>query len=248
MAVQREAILTRTLRLQEHTVLLDFETEGGARLDFRGGQYLIVDPGVTQADGRIAKRAYSIVSSDREPCKFSLAVRRIPGGAGSAHMHALAASDRIRFSGPWGKGAPEGDVAIEDGAQGWIVVSDTGITGALGLVNGAALSRSLTRYRLLWLRSDPDDFLPDAYVREQLPSSLGDFSVATIAPVGDPARLPAAAEALTRWQTTSTPQLAHLAGDGAVLDTLRQLLTSRGMPTTAIQSEYFFNRPARSLG
>ncbi|HEX4456456.1 MAG TPA: oxidoreductase, partial [Polyangia bacterium] len=50
------------LDLSETTRLV--ELEPAESLDFVGGQYIIVNSGITLPDGKVAKRAYSFVSAD----------------------------------------------------------------------------------------------------------------------------------------------------------------------------------------
>ena len=156
MAVQKTAKLVDKLSFDNDTSLLQFVAE--EPLGFRGGQYLIVSSGLTGNNGQVVKRAYSILSSDKEQQRFTLAVRRIREfgeGAGSRYMTELEVGDELRFSGPWGKLAPEG---TPDLGERWVIASDTGITAALGLLN----SRSMDlpgKSRLLWLTSSPNYFL-----------------------------------------------------------------------------------------
>ena len=65
------------------------------------GQYIIVNSGVTMENGKLAKRAYSIMG-DGEP-EFSLAVYKVNDGPCSNYMHNLVAGDTLTFSGSWGK-------------------------------------------------------------------------------------------------------------------------------------------------
>src|SRR4051812_38740177 len=82
---------------------LTFEPPADAPLGFAGGQFLIVDTGQVAPTGKAIKRAYSILSADRDQTRFELATKRLEGGPGSAYMHQLAIGDTIKFSGPWGK-------------------------------------------------------------------------------------------------------------------------------------------------
>ena len=75
--------------------------EGG--LQFAHGQYVIVDTGLPNGDGRTIKRAYSLLSADPVAGTFELAVRTVPGGPGSPFMVALRVGTELGFSGPWGK-------------------------------------------------------------------------------------------------------------------------------------------------
>ena len=105
---------------------------------FQGGQYVIVNTGIELAGGKIAKRAYSILSSDAEQREFQIAVRRIGEGPGSNFMHRIEVGAELTFSGPWGKFVSNGAAA----GQRLVFATDTGITAALGLLQGRG-SRAL---------------------------------------------------------------------------------------------------------
>jgi hypothetical protein len=229
MAQAKEAHVSAVIDLSETTRLLELEmTE---RLDFVGGQYLIVNSGVVLPDGKLAKRAYSILSPDARQEQLTLAVRRLDG-PGSQWMHSRSVGDVVPFSGPWGKW-------LADDAQPrrtLILATDTGITAALGLVRGRAFAPQLGTTELVWLVEDDDYFLPDTFVQGALPWELV-LRRAPLPAVGHPERL-AAAEA-------AVAPLGHfdsvfLVGDGAVLYPLRE---RRFGPDARI--ECFFNNPAK---
>ena len=88
-----------------YTRLLNFEIQQEP-LGFAGGQYIIVHTGAPEIAGKAVKRAYSILSSDREQARVQIAVRRI--GPGSDSMHALPVGGAMSFSGPWGKYRSDG--------------------------------------------------------------------------------------------------------------------------------------------
>src|ERR1044071_8068207 len=69
-------------------------------LGFTGGQYIIVDSGLTLPSGKAAKRAYSILSSDADQRRFQIAVKRIPGGPVSGFLHQIDIGQVVAFSGP----------------------------------------------------------------------------------------------------------------------------------------------------
>src|SRR6516165_248849 len=98
MAAQKEARVVAVADLSPLTravTLAPLE-----RLDFVGGQYLIVNSGATLPDGKLAKRAYSIISPDARQDELMLAVRRIGSGPASSFMHQLQPGDVVPFSGP----------------------------------------------------------------------------------------------------------------------------------------------------
>jgi ferredoxin-NADP reductase len=184
MAQQRIATLTGSESLGDETRLLSFRIADG-ELGFVGGQYIIVDTGIPIADNKIAKRAYSIISSDAEQREFQLGVRRIGGGPGSNFMHRLEIGSELKFSGPWGKFVARDTI---DGEL-LIVATDTGITAALGLLRGRDLYRGREQSKLIWFAESEGYFLPFDFVITQLDDiGVRNLSVTETAPIGDPTR------------------------------------------------------------
>jgi ferredoxin-NADP reductase len=215
-------------------------------LGFTGGQYIIVDSGLTLPGGKAAKRAYSLLSSDAEQMRFTLAVKRIPGGPCSGHLHALAPGAALRFSGPWGKFCPAGASA----GPTLIVATDTGVTAALGLLQGVRFRPRLATAHLLWLRPGPGDFLPDELVRAHAPRALGGLHIAALPPVHHPERVAraraAVAALLAELPASGAPPQVFACGDGAVNYALLDDLQAAGLPLTRDQLESFYNMPRKA--
>jgi ferredoxin-NADP reductase len=230
VAVQKTARVVAVTDLSESTRIL--ELEPADRLDFVGGQYLIVNSGIELADGKIAKRAYSILSPDERQERFTVAVKRL--GPGSSWMHARGVGDEVPFSGPWGK-------FLADDARPrrtLVIATDTGITAALGLVRGRAFAPQLLQAELVWLVEDEDYFLPEAFVRAALPAGLR-YRRARLPPVGQAARVQAA-QAIGRAAAAGGVASVFIAGDGDVLYPLRD-----DFAASDVRFECFFNNPAK---
>ncbi|HEX2678752.1 MAG TPA: NAD(P)-dependent oxidoreductase, partial [Polyangiales bacterium] len=136
MAVVKTARVEHVVSVGADSRLVQLRTS--EPLGFTGGQFIIVDSGLTLPNGKAAKRAYSPITCDGEQLSFELVVKRIPNGPASGFMHALALGDEVRFSGPWGKMVP---TDTSDGTT-LVLASDTGITAALGLVRGERFARA----------------------------------------------------------------------------------------------------------
>lgn len=218
------------------------ELEVAEPLGFVGGQYIIVDSGLTLASGKVAKRAYSIVSSDADQRRFRIAVQRIAGGPVSGFLHGVPVGATLAFSGPWGKMFPV------EGATGASVViaTDTGISAALGLVQAARFRPLLAGSALIWLHVDGDAFLPHALVRALVPPSCGELRFAALPPIGHPERVPCARAVLADALTRRPVAQAFSAGDGAVNYALLDDLVAAGIPATRDSVESFFNMPRKS--
>lgn len=211
-------------------------------LDFVGGQYLIFDSGVILEGGKLAKRAYSMFSCDVVQLRVEVVVRRVAAGPGSSFMHRVAVGAEIPFSGPWGKYLPD-DSRVRP--RTWVLATDTGISVALGLVRGLAFTPQLANTTLVWLVERDEDFVPESFVRERLPSGLGDFRVEPTLPVNHPERLDQARALIDRMLASARPDSVFLSGDGAIVFPVRLQLIQAGVPEGAIRVESFFHHQAR---
>jgi ferredoxin-NADP reductase len=253
MAEQRSAHLVQIRREGADTALFDFALPEGEVLagieeggvGFVGGQYIIVNTNIPLPGNKIAKRAYSIISSDRDQRRFELAVRRIGSGPGSNFMHALEIGSKLSWSGPWGKFLPGDDTA----GPSLVLATDTGITAALGLLQARAFEPRVASTDVVWLVASADDFIPASILRARLPGALRSVTVVTTLPVGHPERAAWALESLERSLSERLSecraQSAFLSGDGAVLHPIRSALLSKGLDPGRIRLESFFNNPDR---
>lgn len=240
MAVAKTARVMGTERLGPDTLLLDLcATEP---VGFIGGQYLILDSRIVLPSGKAVKRAYSFLTSDAEQRRFQLAVKRIPDGLGSAFVHGLDAGTDISFSGPWGKFVPR------DGVSGstLLLATDTGITAALGFLRATRFASLLPQARLMWLRDSAEYFLPDAFVRMQIPAACGEVRIEAIPAIGHPERGSHVRTILRQVFLRNNFTQIFLAGDGAVNQMLLDDLAVAGIPVGKDNVESFFNMPKKS--
>ncbi|HVA81145.1 MAG TPA: FAD-dependent oxidoreductase [Candidatus Binataceae bacterium] len=240
MAQSRTARLMRAQRVGPQARLLTFALPDG-ELGFSGGQYIIVNTGIGLAGGKLAKRAYSILSSDAEQREFQIAVRRIGDGPGSNFMHHLEAGAELAFSGPWGKFVTNG----ESPGPRLVFATDTGITAALGLLRGCGTRALADDTTAIWFVESDDYFLPPSFTRESLAGLCGHFSVAAAPAAGDAARVGSALAIIDRRLATTLPSTAFLAGDGGVIYPIRERLVAAGMQKENLHLEAFFNNPER---
>ncbi len=221
--------------------LMRFQMNDGSPLAFRGGQYLIVDTGLSLPDGKRRKRAFSVLSPDSDLHEFELAVRHIDNGLGSEWMLALELGAELRFSGPWGKlSAPErGDVG-----PAWVLATDSGLTAALGLVRAQSFQPHLARTRFIWWAPCPQYFLCTDLFRACLPPCQ-EASFDTLPEIGSAQRLLDVDARLRDLATQGLPSRVYVIGDGHVATRAREHLLALGMESSAIQSESFFHHTVR---
>ncbi len=240
MATARFARVAAARPLGDDTRMLELVPD--EPLGFVGGQYVIVDTGKSLPSGKACKRAYSVLSADGAQDRFRIAVKRIPGGIASAHLHEVEIGARVQFSGPWGKLVPAA------GATGrtLVLATDTGITAALGLVQSARFRALAPATRFVWLQPEDDDFLPFALVRDLLPLDLGEVRFGVLPPVGDPSRIAPARAIVRELLAAGLLGQAFIAGDGLVNYALLDDLVAAGVAATRDSVESFFNMPKKS--
>ncbi len=239
MAEARFARVIAAERIGPQARLLRLAMAGG-ELGFTGGQYVIVNTGIHLDGDKLAKRAYSIISSDTEQTEFQVAVRRIGQGPGSNFMHRVSVGAELPFSGPWGKFLPE---APSDSR--FVFATDTGITATLGLVRGRLFRALGADTTVVWLLEADDYFIPPSLVRELIQTERVTFETVAAPPVGHPERLAHARALVDRVVAKRRPDCAYLAGDGALIYPLRDHLAGAGVPLERIRLEAFFNNPER---
>jgi ferredoxin-NADP reductase len=243
MAQQRIAKLLSTREIHANTSLLRFATEDA--LGFTGGQYIIVNTGIAIGEGKVAKRAYSLLSGDADQFHFEIAVRRIHNGPGSNYMLHLAEGSEVIFSGPWGKLVPR-EFDPTNIAPTLILATDTGITAALGLVNSAIFTRGLEAASIFWLSESDEYFLPESFVRERIPSNCKHFEVVRI-PIDIASReswLKVHRNSLLEKMVSEQPSAAFLSGDGFLLSEFRDAIQQLPSRPHEILIETFFHHQA----
>jgi len=241
MAETRTASLVEVQFLNRDTHVFRFALEED--LGFLGGQYIIVNTGVPLADGKVAKRAYSLFSSDAEQRVFEVAVRRVGDGPGSNAMLGMKPGDELRFTGPWGKFLATGAEENASTRPVVVIATDTGITAALGLVRSRGFAHLLPYTQMYWMVSSGTYFLPAGFIEERIPEACAQFQQRHLPEDGEEreAWLASEGHALIEGLLLERPQAVYLSGDGLVLKHVRNAITGRGMGDTAVFVESFFH-------
>jgi ferredoxin-NADP reductase len=173
---------------------------------------------------------------------------RVEQGPGSAFLHSVEPGREIAFSGPWGKLYPNSaEVSAAAAGRTLILATDTGITAALGLVRGARMAPLLARTTFIWLRGQPDYFVPESEVRARLPAGIGDLHLGLAPPIGHPDRLAHARAVVAARGGAGAFSQGFISGDGAVNYGLLDDLCAAGIPATRENVESFFNMPKRPV-
>jgi ferredoxin-NADP reductase len=220
---------------------LRFELTDDRPLVFSGGQYLIVETGLTLANGKPRRRAYSLLSDDGVHTHFELAVFQLPGGAGSQLMGQLELGGELRFSAPWGKlRAPTGDAS----GPVWLIATDSGISAALGLIRARDFARQLARTSVHAWTTSPHAFLDPTFIRAR--ATMGaQLEFGTLSAIGSEQRRFEVRERTRQLLAQASPEHVYLLGDGEVARDLSALLIEHGVDPARIQVESFFNHIER---
>jgi ferredoxin-NADP reductase len=236
----------RTARVMERedfdeSCRLVLEVSDGRPLGFVGGQYVIVDTGLSLPDGKKRKRAYSIMSSDAEQQRFELAARRLEFGLGSQWISDLPVGAELRFSGPWGKlRAPS---ASEHGPV-WVIATDTGVTAALGLVAGQGFAPRLIDTRFVWWTESPTYFLSSEAFFSSM-RDCGEIRLGALPAIGSAQRLELIEARMDELFRRGRPDRVYVIGDGHVCTRSQALLEARGVERERVQVETFFHHVQR---
>lgn len=266
MATVRHATLVAKQPIGDHSAELRFQVEEGP-LGFIGGQYLFFDTGLPHKDPKkTLKKAYSILSPDSQQQAFTIAVRRLRGGAGSNFMAELEVGATLPISGPYGRlanGLPEVGAAIDKPA--WpnydkdrakepgfnsmkptrlVVATDTGITAAIGLLSGARYKPFLSETQLIWVAEHAREFLGIDGVNRFMNHQVGEFRFFDAGSSLDAQR--DADEKFYGALGQCEAAAAYLIGDGRLIHKFIPKLVATGTAEEAITVEYFFNRPPKT--
>jgi ferredoxin-NADP reductase len=248
MAQQKAAQLITACNIGANARLLEFALED--ELGFTGGQYIIVNTGVPLAEGKVAKRAYSILSSDAQQRRFQIAVRRIGSGPGSNYMFDLPLHAELAFSGPWGKYLPRNAQSVNAGDRATTVLAtDTGITAAMGLIGAEMFTPFREDTTVLWLVESDEYFLPEAFIRERLANLCRHLGIVRV-PADHIQReswLRLHKDALYERILQEYPATVFLSGDGRLLSELRDVLQNGPSPLEVIVESFFHHQELKSV-
>lgn len=239
MATPKKAKLISKKVFNNDSCLLKFSADG--ELDYVGGQYIIVNTGMKDVGGNDIKRAYSLLSPDKDLTNFEICVKSLPGGHASPYLLKLEENAEIEFSGPWGKFLKNPLWPAE--GHSLIVVTDTAITAALGLIHSKKMKPFLPRCHLIWMVTDTLYFMPFEFVNHRIPDDFFDFQIVQISPIGDPNRIIESLNIIEqKLEYTPLPKNVFLAGDGSVLREIKNNLEARGVQSEFLNLEPFFNK------
>jgi len=237
-APKKAKVISREM-LNGSTVRLTCQMMEPEELGFRGGQYIIVNSGIVMDNGKLGKRAYSIISSDSDQKCFEVIVKKIGNGVGSNFIHSINIDDMFEFSGPWGKTKPiEGQINDRSIC---CIATDTGITSFLGLLKGKAYLNSLKQADIFWMTSEIDYFIPYDLLKTWLPEYCTSQLIPSLSTVGNEHRWEQCVERLEKLNLYTHYDKVYLSGDGNVLGPIEQWFLAKGYKEEEIVKESYFH-------
>ncbi len=208
-------------------------------IGFVGGKWLMINPGIILEGGKTAKRAYSILSSDREQHIVSIAVKKIPNGPSSNVLHEIKVGEELEYSGPYGKiyHFYENDIV----GPVIIAATDTGITAGMGAVNSLRAADFLPHIKMIWMVEGSSYFLSPDFVQTHIPQEIQpSLQIETIQPTGVPERLEKARLVLQKELERRKPKIAFLSGDESILSIWSEQCLIFGLEERNIRKDPFF--------
>lgn len=244
MADKKYGRIIEIAQVQEDARLITLQLEEPDRIEFIGGQYIIVHSEAELEPGKVAKGTFTIISPETQTDRITLAIKQIGNGPCTNWLNqSVGIGDRIGYSGPWGAKSyetPLGDV------ESLFVATDTGINTLLGFLNSRNAAASLSRARVLWLVPSETYFLSSEYVRQAIPAAVRDrFRIETIFRPADPERVEQAIEIAEEVLEDFQPRYSLLTGDGDVISAIQNLLMERGLGAN-VTLEPYFNKPQKA--
>jgi len=240
MAQPRVARLVKAEHLGAQARLLRFALAEG-EIGFAGGQYIIVNTGIELASA----------SSPSARIRFSPAMTisasfRLQYGESAKVRAELHASDRSRRGTDVQRAV--GQVRYQRriaGGHRLVLATDTGITAALGLLQGLGSRPLADDTTAVWFVESEDYFLSSSFVRHSLAGLCQNLAVVAAPEIADTARIGRAAQNAGTFARINSAVTAFPRGDGAVIYPLREKLVAAGTQKENIHLEAFFNNPER---
>ncbi|MFD5827415.1 2Fe-2S iron-sulfur cluster-binding protein [Lentzea sp. NPDC060358] len=218
----REVRVTEVRRETADTVTLVLED--GDPFDFRPGQFftLVSDD---------LRRPYSASSAPGR--RLELTVKR--AGRFSAHVHSLAAGDRVAVRGP------SGAFHLEPGCDVAMVAAGSGVTPVMSMIRAALAEPGGHRIALLYSNRTVEDTIFEAEL-ERLGKRHPDRLTVTHVLTARDGRLDAGG--IRAWAEDLTGARFYLCGPEPLVDTARRALDALGVPADRVHAERYTTVPA----
>lgn len=236
------AIFKERKVLNNSTHLLTFSKEED--MGFVGGQYIILNSKIENEEGKPYKRAYSILSDDKDQKEFQIAYKLLKDGVvTNRFLNHLKEGDEIAYSGPWGK------FLVEETFPGpgeiLVLCTDTGIASAISFLNSKKAEGRKEDIRFIWMVPSSDYFIDYQTIKERIPEGIKDYQIIEIPEMGESKRDSLLDETKEMISKLSGIKNAFLSGDGIIVRGMKEFLMERGMSEEMIGTEVYFNKVRR---
>jgi ferredoxin-NADP reductase len=236
-AVAMDATLVQKKHLTEDVIELYFETNPG--FDFLPGQYIsVIIPGAGPG-GRDLRRAYSIASHPEKRI-IELCVKVVERGPGSQYLHSLKVGDSMKCVGAYGhfyyKTKSHKHVVF--------IATGTGIAPFRSMIYSKIFndSKPLSTHLLFGARADGDLLYTD-----EIMHTLGKTHfVQSLSRPHHEGGWTGHKGRVTDWLKEKSSHILwnetefYICGNGAMIDEVKQILTSREVPKDAIHTEVYY--------
>lgn len=222
-----ESVLLRAKVLSENIVMTT-------------GKYIFINTEIILPAGKALKKAYSILEFNEQTSEFTFAVQKIKDGLGSNFFHDVEIGRKLEFGGPYGKLKIDSIPKEKEGTH-LLVSTDTGVSGALGLLNQKDYAKFLPNTHLVWLSENKDYYIGIEEIQKRLPSDLAKFSHFEAGNAFSDQRV--IEDSFYFYLETLDLVSIITSGDGNLIWPLHNYGTENNLEENQMIFEYYFNRP-----
>lgn len=219
--------------------LIRFKLPEGEKLNFKPGQYVQLKAPQYEGSDEEVYRAYSIASSPELSGYIDLIIGYVPEGIATTYVHRhLEVGDVVDINGPYG------DFYYHDNDREMIMVATgTGVAPILSLLNYMKENDIKRKARFYFGAKTPNDLFMLDYFKE-LEETLYDFKfMPTLSRVteehnwdGDKGRV---TNSIEKYVEDGENKEAYLCGNEAMINSVVEALTSKGVPEELIYFDKF---------
>lgn len=236
------AIFKERKILNDTTHLLTFSKEED--MGFVGGQYIIINSKIDNGEGKPFKRAYSIISDEKDQREFQIAYKVMKDGIVTNNfLNHLNQGDEMAYSGPWGKFLKE--ESYPGPGEILVLATDTGIASTISFLNSKNIKDRTKDVRFIWMVPSSDYFVDYQTIKERIPEGIKDYQIIEIPEMGNSQRDSLLKETKELVSKLDGIKNAFLSGDGIIVRGMKEFLMERGIAENMIGTEVYFNKIRR---
>jgi len=234
-----DAVVENIIDLTETIKLLRFRLPEGAEISFKPGQYVQLKAPLYEGNDEEVYRAYSIASSPSNKKFLELVIGYVSQGIATTYVHRhLEIGDPVYINGPFG------DFYYQDNDREMVMAATgTGVAPILSLLNYMKENDIKRKARFYFGAKKPEDLFMLDYFKE-LEETMYDFKfIPSLSRVteednwtGEVGRVD---KAINKFLEDGDNKEAYLCGNAPMIDSVVQVLTSKGIPEELIYYDKF---------